>query len=371
MRYPTPSRMLTFAALAAAGLLSGCSSIPFVGGDDDREVERAAQLEVPPAFSGPAAGGSVALPEIASARAEAMARKEDSGVLATGTDIRVAGEPGSRYLVVGTDPDTVWPKLQGFLRDEGYTIRRLEPGVGLIETDWTGVANDDGRGFDIMRFLKIAQDTLFKPDSIEKVRLRIERGETENETLVFVTGQKRELTGDEPLIPGNESTTFEYSNPVDSQALTAETMSRLAAYLSGSDAEESRALVGQAFSPRAKVVTGEEPEDRYIEVSQSFPRAWNRVGLALDRLGFDPVSRNRDKGEIEVKHSYPQALYEGIVMRGVTIDRDADMTLHLHLEVEPRRDGGTDVRIDRINVAGGTLPQDRAVILSRINAELE
>lgn len=371
MRNPTHSRMLTFAALAATGLISGCSSLPFVGDDDDRQANRAAQLEVPPAFSGPAAGGSVALPEIASARAEARAREEESGVLATGTDIEVAGEPGSRYLVVGTDPDTVWPKLQGFLRDEGYSIRRLEPNVGLIETDWTGVSSNDGPGFSIMRILKIAQDTLFKPDSIEKVRLRIEQGEGDNETLVFVTGQKRELTGDEPLVPGDESTTFEYSKSADSSALTAETMSRLAAYLSGGSAEESRAMVGAKFQARSKVISGDEPEDRYIEVGQSYPRAWNRLGLALDRLGFDPVSRDRDDGEIEVKHSYPQALYEGIVMRGVTVDRDAEITLHLSLEVQPRRDGGTDVRIDRINVAGGTLPQDRAVILSRINAELE
>ena len=370
MRNPTHSRTLTFAALAATGLISGCSSLPFVG-DDDSQPNRAAQLEVPPAFSGPAAGGSVALPEIASARAEAMARDEESGVLATGTDIEVAGEPGSRYLVVGTDPDTVWPKLQGFLRDEGYSIRRLEPNVGLIETGWTGVASNDGPGFSIMRVLKIARDTLFKPDSIEKVRLRIEQGEGENETLVFVTGQKRELTGDEPLVPGDESTTFEYSNPVDSSALTAETMSRLAAYLSGGTAEESRAMVGAKFQARSKVISGDEPEDRFIQVSQSFPRAWNRLGLALDRLGFDPVERDRESGDIEVKHSYPQALYEDIVMRGVTVDRDADMTLHLSLEVMPRRDGGTDVRIERINVAGGTLPQDRAVVLSRINSELE
>ena len=122
---------------------------------------------------------------------------------------------------------------------------------------------------------------------------------------------------------------------------------------------------------KVKVITGKEPEDRYIEVSQSYPRVWNRLGLALDRLGFDPVSRDQEDGEIEVKHGYPQSLYEGIVMRGVTVDKGAAMTLHLTLEVEPRRDGGTDVRIERINVAGGTLPQDRAVILSRINAELE
>lgn len=356
-------------AVAATGLISGCSSVPFFG-DDDRQPSRAANLEVPPEFSGPTSGGSVALPEIASARAEQMERRESGGVLETDTDIKVAGEPGSRYLVVSAGPDDVWPKLRDFLREEGYDIRRQEEGAGLIETEWTGLSSGDETGFSIMNFLRVAADTLFKPDFIERVRLRIERGDDAGETLVFVTSQKRELTGDEPLMPGDESDTFKYSNPVDDPSMNAEAMARLAAYLSGGSAEEARQMVGGKFTPRAKV-EGDEPEDRHVVVSQSYPKVWNRLGLALDRLGFDPVSRDRDTGDIEVSHPYPQALYEGIVMRDVTIDKDADMTLHLTLRLEPRRDGGTDVRIRTINVAGGSLPEDRSVVLSRIRNEME
>ncbi|MFO7581053.1 outer membrane protein assembly factor BamC [Guyparkeria sp.] len=369
MRHTNPSRMLTLATVAAAGLISGCSSVPFFGGDD-RQADRAANLEVPPEFTRPTSGGAVALPEIASARAEQMDRRESGGVLDSGADIQVAGEPGSRYLVVAAEPDAVWPKLRDFLREEGYTIRRQEASAGLIETEWTGLASGDQTGFSIMNFLRVAADTLFKPDFIERVRLRIERGDDAGETLVFVTSQKRELTGDEPLMPGDESDTFKYSNAVDDPSMNAETMARLAAYLSGGSAEEARQMVGAKFSPRAKV-EGDEPEDRHVVVTQSYPKVWNRLGLALDRLGFDPVSRDRDTGEVEVSHPYPQALYEGILMRGVTIDKDAEMTLHLTLRVEPRRDGGTDVRIRTINVAGGSLPEDRSVVLSRIKSELE
>jgi outer membrane protein assembly factor BamC len=361
--------MLTLATVAATGLISGCSNVPFVGGND-RQASRAANLEAPPEFTRPPSGGTVSLPEIASARAEAMERNESGGVLDAGSDVRVAGEPGSRYLVVQSDPDQVWPALTHFLRNEGYTVRRQEPAAGLVETEWTGLASNEGSGFSIMDFLKIASNTLFKPDFIERVRLRIEEGTKPGETLVFVTTQKRELTGDEPLVPGSESDTFKYSKPVDDPSLNAETMARLAAYLSGGSAEEARQMIGAKFSPRSKIV-GDKDDERHIVVSQSYPKVWNRVGLALDRLGFDPVSRDRDSGRIEVRHSYPQSLYEGILMRGVSIDPDADMTLHLSLEVEPRRDGGTDVRIDMINVAGGSLPEDRGVVLGRLKTELE
>lgn len=369
MRYPNSSRMLTLAAVAATGLISGCSNVPFIGGDD-RQANRAANLEAPPEFTRPPSGGTVSLPEIASARAEAMERNESGGVLDAGSDVRVAGEPGSRYLVVESGPDNVWPALTHFLRNEGYTVRRQEPAAGMVETEWTGLASNEGTGFSIMDFLKVATNTLFKPDFIERVRLRIEEGTEAGETLVFVTTQKRELTSDKPLVPGSESDTFKYSTPVDDPSMNAETMARLAAYLSGGSAEEARQMIGAKFSPRSKIV-GDEDDERHIVVSQSYPKVWNRVGLALDRLGFDPVSRDRDSGEVEVRHDYPQSLYEGILMRGVSIDRDADMTLHLSIEVEPRRDGGTDVRIDRINVAGGSLPEDRGVVLGRLKTELE
>lgn len=359
-------------ALVMVGL-TGCASSnlnPFAA---DEQEKRAAQLATPPAFTGPAPGGSVALPEIASARADAMAREQGGagGVLAAGADVRVAGDPESRYLEVSADPETLWPRLQSFLRDEGYTLARTEPSVGLIETNWYGVDTTPERGFSLGNLFGVLKNIFFKPDSMEKVRVRIEHGETPEQTLVFVSAQSRQLTADDPVIETDEASGFRYASAQNDPDLSFETMTRLAAYLGGKSAEEAREIMQAQFTPRAKVIPGDEPEDRYIESSQQYPLVYNRLGLALDRLDFDPVSRDREEGQITVRHSEPQALYQGLVLRGVSVDQAADITLDVTFQLVPAGARGTDVAIDRIEVSGGELPQIRAVLLSRITEQLQ
>lgn len=358
------------AALIAAGL-TGCASSnlnPFAA---DEQEKRAAQLATPPAFSGPTPGGSVALPEIASARAEAMQRQQGgAGVLESGTDIQVAGDPESRYLQVAADPDTLWPRLQAFLRDEGYTLARTEPAVGLMETNWYGVETRPDQGFSLGNLFGVLKSIFFKPDSMEKVRVRIERGESDQQTLVFVSAQSRQLTADEPIIEGDEASGFRYASAQNDPELSFETMTRLAAYLGGQTREEARELMQAQFTPRAKVISGDDIEDRYIESSQPYPLVFNRLGLALDRLDFDPVSRDREEGVVSVTHPQPQILYDGLVMRGVTVDQSDDITLNITFQVRPAGARGTDVVIDDIEVIGGDLPQIRAVLLSRINEQM-
>jgi len=363
--------IVTIGLLLAGSLtLSGCSHIPFISSDS--EQDRAAKLSVPPAFTTPNPHNKLALPEIASARATAMAEKQKSGgVLASGTGVKVAGGPQSRYLVVDAKPDAVWPKLQSFLQDEGYVVKREQPAAGYLQTGWTGVQNADRSGFSLMRFLKIAKDTLFKPDHIERVRLRIEQGESDKQTLVFVTSQKMELTGDKPLIPGEESYNFKYADPKPDAALSSDIMARLAAYMSGKTEAQSRAMVAATFAPRSKVIYKEDKKVRYVEVDQSFPQVWNRTGLALDRLGFDPIKSDRKDGTIEVKHTHPQTLYSDVAIRGVKIDRSAKMTMHLVLKVSPQQDGSTRIDIQSIQVAGGDLPQDKMVVLDKLNGQLQ
>jgi outer membrane protein assembly factor BamC len=42
-----------------------------------------------------------------------------------------------------------------------------------------------------------------------------------------------------------------------------------------------------------------------LVVDDSFDRAWRRVGLALDRVGFTVVDRDRSKGTYFVRYSNP------------------------------------------------------------------
>lgn len=366
-----PKLTLMTALILSATSLSGCSSIPFFSsGSDDYP---AARLDVPPAFTMPTPQAGLAMPAIASARAAEASKKDggSGGVLVRGEGVKVMGGPDSRYLSVDASPDAVWPKLQSFLQDEGYTVKKVEPGVGMIETDWTGSQSADQNGFSLMKLLKLTKNTFFKPDNIEKVRLRIEQGETANQTLVFVTSQKMPLTGEQPLFPGDEKDSYKYADAQPDPTLSADVLARLTAYLSGKSEAESRAMMNASFAPRAKLFFNKDKDERYIMVSQPYPRVWNRLGLALDRLGFDPVKSNQKDGVIEVSHNHPQALYADVALRGEQVDPKQSLKLMLTLKVIPQKDGTTRIDVDNIKVDGGSLPQDRFVILSKINAQME
>lgn len=371
MPHVRPKLTLMTALILSATALSGCSSIPFFSSGDDRYP--AARLDVPPAFTAPSPQSSMAMPAIASARAAEASKKEGgtAGVLVRGEGVKVMGGADSRYLSVDVSPDAVWPKLQSFLQDEGYTVKKVEPGVGLIETDWTGSQSADQNGFSLMKLLKITKNTFFKPDNIEKVRIRIEQGETANQTLVFVTSQKMPLTGEKPLFPGDEKDSYKYADAKPDPTLSADVLARLTAYLSGKTEAQSRAMMAASFAPRAKLFYVKDKDERYITVSQPYPRVWNRLGLALDRLGFDPVKSDQKDGIIVVTHSHPQALYADVALRGEQVDPKQKLKLQLTLKVVPQKDGTTRIDIDQLQVDGGSLPQDRFVILSKINAQME
>ncbi|WP_407275091.1 outer membrane protein assembly factor BamC [Halothiobacillus sp. DCM-1] len=352
----------------STGALSGCSSIPFFG--SDKPAPRAATLDVPPAFTPPSPSAELALPEIASAKALAAENRANrSGVLVGSNGVQVMGGADSRYLAVAAAPDAVWPKLQDFLQDEGYVIKKIDPAAGYMETDWTGVQSAANTGFDLMSFLKIAKDTFFKPDHIEKLRLRIEKGDSGNQTLVFVTAQKMDLTGEKPYFPGDEESSFKYANAKPDNTLSANMMARLTSYLSGKTEAESRALMAQNFAPRSKILFNEDKDQRYLIVSQPYPQVWNRLGLALDRLGFDPVTSNIKDGRITVTHNHPQSLYQGMNLRGKTVGAHAK--IQLELRAKPQPDGTVRIDVEKLTVTGGELPDPRFAVLSQINSQLE
>lgn len=83
---------------------------------------------------------------------------------------------------------------------------------------------------------------------------------------------------------------------------------RLMVFL-GAQEQQAKAALAQAKSEdrAVLVVDGTRAE---LEVRDGFDRAWRRVGLALDRLGFSVLERNSRSGEYRVRYDDP-ALTDG------------------------------------------------------------
>src|SRR3546814_15229344 len=65
--------------------------------------------------------------------------------------------------------------------------------------------------------------------------------------------------------------------------------------------EQSRALVaaGATKQTSRSAVVNNQP---VVQVDEGFERAWRRVGLALDRVGFTVEDRDRSKGVYFVRY---------------------------------------------------------------------
>jgi outer membrane protein assembly factor BamC len=73
--------------------------------------------------------------------------------------------------------------------------------------------------------------------------------------------------------------------------------------------QEARAKAGieqASVAPRAKISRAQDGSGR-LAIDDQFDRAWRRVGLALDRVGFTVEDRDRSKGLYYVRYVDPQA----------------------------------------------------------------
>jgi outer membrane protein assembly factor BamC len=66
------------------------------------------------------------------------------------------------------------------------------------------------------------------------------------------------------------------------------------------------ALAAPVSTQRAEIRKGNDGTE-LLQVNEPFDRAWRRVGLALDRVGFTVEDRDRQKGVYFVRYADPES----------------------------------------------------------------
>lgn len=360
--------------LVGFALLTGCSSIPGLSKDEAREARRGGnlpKLEVPPAFTAPDPALVTSLPRAATASSEAAKGGSVAGtaLLIKSATVRLEGPPEARWLKVAAAPEVVWPRLVSFLQEEGFGLARQDPKLGILESDWTGGSEGKPETGGLQGLLKGLTRLFFVPDHMDRLRLRIEPGETDAETRVFLTSQRMERVEEAPLVPGGASDTFKWQLGQANVDFEAEMLKRLMVYLSGDDAQ-ARAQLAASLQPRARMVYDASKEQRYLIIQQAYPVAFNRTVVAIERLGFDVVKKDVDQGTLQIRHPRPRSLYEGVILRGAELKQGGEDTpVILSLRLKPQKDGST--RMDMEDLIGDKdLPKFTAVLGERLTQAL-
>ena len=305
-------------ALALASL-AGCGSINSSFGtllepsridykSSSTAANKGKSLEVPPdltqlqrdsryALPDPANRGVATASGFSSAQAAAPAAVSAATPVATNAsaDARVERDGTQRWLVVKMAPEVLWPQVKEFWQDSGFLIATENQETGVMETDWAENRAKIPDGF-LRSTLGKALDSFYSTGERDKFRTRLERG-ADGTTEVYIShrGAQEVLTGLE------KERTVWTPRPADPE-LEAEFLSRLLTRL-GVENTRAKAVVANAApvdQSRAKLVRAST--GGVVEVDESFERAWRRVGLALDRVGFTVEDRDRSKGVYYVRY---------------------------------------------------------------------
>jgi outer membrane protein assembly factor BamC len=223
--------------------------------------------------------------------------------------VRLERYNDQRWLIVKGDPEKVWPVVREFWIDNGYRLLREAPELGLMETDWyedrAKIPQDVVR-----RTIGRVIDGLYSLPRRDKYRTRLEKGVEPGTTEIFISNRNVE----EVYVTNNQDVTKWQPHPAD-RDLEAEMLNRLMAKLGGG---QTQVTTASAPLPGRRGVTPPPPETQArnavlenngagpLVVNDSFDRAWRRVGLALDRVGFTVEDRDRSKGLFYVRYVDPE-----------------------------------------------------------------
>lgn len=310
------ARRLKLCSLVAvlAGLFAGCSSISLETKKIDYKSASTAKvptLEVPPDLTSPTrddrfvvpdTGGKGAATFSAYSGERTQATQQSSAILPNVDKVRVERSGNQRWLVINETPDKLWGQVKDFWQETGFLINLEVPEAGVMETDWAENRAKIGDGF-IRNILGKVLDSLYSTAERDKFRTRLETGTEPGTTEIYISHRGMyEIYVSE----GKDQTRWQ-PREADPE-LEAEMLRRLMVRF-GSDDRRTQIEMAEAKNrpaERAKLARAANGSGA-LEVQESFDRAWRRVGLALDRVGFTVEDRDRSKGLYFVRYVDPES----------------------------------------------------------------
>lgn len=301
--------------LALAVGLAGCSSSNGLleGKKIDYKSARPVSntLEVPPDLTQLTRDDRYAVPDVSprgvatfsayEGDRQAGAQVQTTEVLAPVDNMRIERAGTQRWLVVQADPDDLWPQLRDFWTELGFIVDIDQPALGIMETDWAEDRAKIPQDF-LRSTLGRLFDGLFSTAERDKFRTRLEKGQEPGSVEIFISHR-----GVEEVFDSAEQDSTVWQPREADPELEIEMLRRLMIYLG---AEETRAasVLEAASEPAPERATLGLSDGRLgLAVDESFDRAWRRVGLALDRIGFTVQDRDRSQGLFFVRYIDPDA----------------------------------------------------------------
>ncbi len=320
MNARTTRTLLT--AMVVAMSLSACDSIPFIDNTSEyKGASRGKPLEVPPDLTTASTSDTYSVPGSttysAYSQGQTGPQPEEEKLLTSPDNVKLERAGSQRWLVVKAPPEKVWPIVREFWTDLGFAVRVENPQTGVMETEWVDPADltKDDKG----NYLDKFQGWLDKMNSLnnrQKFRTRIDQGTEDATTEIYMSHRsvtevpddgKTKIYTPAGRVDANDTAyksnfTASEKSRADAEDLDAELLRRLMVKL-GVTEQQSRAVIANPVQEKRATLQKDKSGATTLALNDQFDRAWRRVGLALDRIGFLVEDKDRSRGLFYVKYS--------------------------------------------------------------------
>ena len=302
-------------------VLYGCDSIPFVDQvtqPDYKAIGRSRPLEVPPDLTSATTNDTYAIPGSTSYSDYKNGQQQDNGqskILPNPEGMKIVKAGAQKWLVVNATPEKIWPVIRDFWLDMGFAVKKESPETGVMETEWIAQADlkiDTKKG--VLDSFDDWIDKLGGSATKKKFRTRLDRGLQEGTTEIYMTHRGVEVVDDGKekvrTVYGEIETGYKKEDKnkasVNSDALDneldAELLRRLMVKLGVAD-KRAKEIIATPVNQKRAEIKKEADGSASLEIQDPFDRAWRRVGLALDVIGFVIEDKDRSSGIYFVQYA--------------------------------------------------------------------
>ena len=300
-------------ALLLSGVLAGCGGniLPESKKIEYKSAGKLPPLEIPPDLTQQSRDERYAVPDVSASKGSATYSaysNERAGQARTTTaqdllpqvdKMRIERSGTQRWLVVGGVPEKLWPGVKEFWQELGFLVNVEIAEAGIMETDWA--ENRAKLPQDIVRgTLGKVFDSLYSTAERDKFRTRLEKGAEPGTVEIYISHRGMY----EIYVSEGKSDTKWQPRPADPE-LEAEMLRRLMVRLGVEESRAKTMVAAEQRQERAKLSRATDGAGALL-LEEAFDRAWRRVGLALDRVGFTVEDRDRSKGLYFVRYVDPE-----------------------------------------------------------------
>ena len=354
--------------------LTACSSDSEVRRQEYLDADYYTRLELPPDLTAPDTSralrvpkpGKQAMQHFKQQTAELPPAESDEAetasnkVAVTIPGIEMHTDASGTWLEINRQADQLWPLMKAFWLNEGIPVKRSQPALGLMETDWVSKLQvSEDAGF----FEKIFSN--FEPDRVDRFTLQLQQRGKPAKTRITVTH-----VGMEMVVEGEDSN---WRSREREPALETEILKRLALFLG-----KQQAVVGddiyEHYAPFASRVKASDYHANSLELIGDRQLAMTRLTAALKKMGIKITDRDETRGAIKI--SFKQLAPE---LRGEERDEYAEASWLMNLFRDDASAPGkgftlqlTELdRYTRIDIKRESDEPDDSVLAEQLSASLK